>query len=761
MTIPQALELAVQRHQAGRLGEAEALYRQILAVDPKHADALHLLGVIAHQAGRHDLAVGWIRQSVGINPNNAAAFYNLGDACRALGRVNEAIFAYRQALQVTPNFPESQINLGNTLAATGRLDEAIAAFRCALELRPDYLEAHNNLGTALAEQGRFDEAIVSLKRTLELKPDYAEARNNLGNLFRGQGRLNEAIAEFQRALQIKPDLPDSHNNLGNALREQGHLHEAIAECRRAIELRPDYAEAHNNLGNALSDQGQRDEAIAAYRRALEYKQDYADAANNLGIALAEERRFDEAVTAYQKALQLRPSYADACNNLGSALRERGQLDEAIAAYRRAIQIKPDQPEAHSNLIYTLHFHPDDDRKMIVEEWRRWNQQFSHPLKPHIQPYANDRGEDRPLRIGYVSPDFRDHVVGRNLLPLFQHHDHRGFEILCYSGVVRPDKLTEEFRQRADQWRSTVGVRDEDLAEMIRRDRVDILVDLTQHLSRNRLPMFARKPAPVQVSFAGYPESTGLEAIEYRISDRYLEAGSPDEHTARKEKVRLIGSFWCYDPCGVEVKVSEAPVGRNGIVTFGCLNNFCKINDRTLILWARVLDRVKNSRLVMASPIGSHREQTLRILRNEGVDERRVEFQQFRSRRAYLELYHELDIVLDSAPYNGHTTNLDALWMGVPVVSLVGKVPVSRAGLSQLTNIGLPELAVHSEEDYVRIAAELADDIPRLAQLRATLRPRMEASPLMDAPQFARGIEAAFRSIWQEWLHRQSTGTEGL
>jgi len=364
------------------------------------------------------------------------------------------------------------------------------------------------------------------------------------------------------------------------------------------------------------------------------------------------------------------------------------------------------------------------------------------------PRARDRSHGRRLRVGYVSPDFREHVVGRNLLPLFECHDRRNFEILCYAGVVRPDNLTEKFRQSADVWRSTVGVGDDALADRIRQDGVDILVDLAQHMAGNRLPVFARRPAPVQVSFSGYPESTGLEAIEYRISDRYLEGTSADERAARKEHVCLIDSFWCYDPCGVEVEPNELPAGENGRVTFGCLNNFCKVNGPGLKLWARVLGTVADSRLVLLGRVGSHRQRTLDVLEKEGVDAQRVEFVDFRPRREYLELYHRLDIVLDTFPYNGHTTSLDALWMGAPVVSLAGETPVSRAGLSQLSNLGLPELVARSESEYVHIAEGLARDLPRLARLRSTLRDRMKNSVLMDAQRFTWQVEQAFREMWQ-------------
>jgi protein O-GlcNAc transferase len=291
--------------------------------------------------------------------------------------------------------------------------------------------------------------------------------------------------------------------------------------------------------------------------------------------------------------------------------------------------------------------------------------------------------------------------------------------------------------------------------MIRQDGVDILVDLTQHMAGNRLPMFARQPAPVQVSLAGYPESTGLEAIEYRISDRYLEGDAVAEGAGKKEQVCLIDSFYCYDPCGMEVDINPLPALESGTLTFGCLNHFRKINGRVLSLWAQVLGRRKEFRLIISSCAGSHRERTLEALAREGVEGRRVEFVDFRPRREYLELHHRLDIVLDTFPYNGGVTTCDALWMGVPVVSLAGETPVSRAGLSLLTNVGLPELVARSETEFVNIAEDLARDLLRLRELRATLRDRMKSSVLMDAPRFARNIEAAYRRIWQEWRHGKS------
>ena len=742
--------MALHHHEAGRLADAEALYRQILAVQPNHGDALHLLGVIAYQVYRNDMAADLIRQAIAARPTEPHYYVNLGNALVAQGCLSEAITAFRHALQLNPDYPDAHNNLGNALVVQGHLEEAIAAFRHALKVKPDFPDAHNNLGVALKNQGDLNEAIAAFRRALEIKPDYAEAHSNLGDALRERGQLDEAVAACRQAIQIKSDLPGAYNNLGNALREGGHLDEAIAACRRAIQLKPESPESHANLGNALKDLCRLDEAIAVFRRALELKPDFPQACNNLGNVLRERGQLDEAVALFRRALQIKPDFPDAHNNLGGALMDQGKVGEAIASYRHALQLRTEDAKFHSSLLYTLHFYPSRDDRMIVEERRRWNLKFNDPLKRLVLPYANDRSSERKLRIGYVSPDFRDHVIGRYLVPLFKSHDHENFEIFCYADVMRPDNVTEEFRQYSHQWRSTIGVGDEALVEMIRRDGVDILVDLTQHMAGNRLPMFVRKPAPVQVSFAGYPESTGLEAIENRISDKYLEGDSADAKAEGKERVCLIDSFWCYDPCGVQVDVTPLPALKRGAVTFGCLNNFCKVNELVLRLWAQVLGKMKDSSLIISSHAGVHRQRTLEALGSEGVKTHRVEFVDVRPRRKYLELYHRLDIALDTFPYNGGVTTCDALWMGVPVVSLAGETSVARAGLSVLTNLGFPELAAHSESEYVNIAESLARDLPRLAQLRSTLRNRMENSVLMDAPRFARNVEAAYRSMWKRW-----------
>ena len=683
LTIQQAFTLALRHHQAGQLQQAEKIYRQILGQEPRNADALHLLGVIAHQAGQNDRAVELIRQALALKPQYSEAYGNLGAALRGLGQLEAAIAACRQALALQPHDAVAHCNLGAALYDQGQGDAAIAAYRQALALNPNYPEAHYNLGVALMDQGQ----------------------------------LAAAIAAYRQAIALQPQNPVTHNNLGNALKDQGQLDAASAAFRKALALNPNYAEAHYNLGTALHVMGQLDAAIAAYRQAL----------------------------------ALQPHLPQAHNNLGNALKDQGQLDAAIAAYRQALALDPGNARTHSNLVYTLHFHPAYDAQTIVGELRRWNLRHAEPLRQFIQPHAHDRTPERRLRVGYVSPDFRDHVVGRNLMPLFKHMDREQFEVVCYADVAVPDHLTEEFRRRAAGFHVVSTLSDAALAERIRADGIDILVDLALHIAGNRLPVFARKPAPVQVTFAGYPGTTGLGAIDYRLTDPFLDPPEPgvDEMYAEKS-LRLPATFWCYDPLDdAPPAVSPLPALANGHVTFGCLNNFCKVNDGVLRLWAQVLAGVAGSRLVLLADEGSHRERTLVVLEGLGVSRQRVRFEAKRPRAEYLKLYQQIDLGLDTVPYNGHTTSLDSYFMGVPVVTLVGRTVVGRAGYSQLMNLGMPELIGRTEDQYMRIVGELASDLGRLASLRAALRGRMQASPLMDGAAFARGIEAAYRRMWRQ------------
>ena len=712
---------ALGEHHAGRLAEAEAGYREVLAKRPDHFQALRLLGVLAGQAGRPQVALELLTRATALNP---------GDL-------------------------EVRINLASILLATRNFGAAAAACRQALLLRPDYPPAHHFLGIALYGAGQVGAAVAQYQEALRLKPEYPEAWVNLGIALQARGTMDEAVAAYREAVRLNPTLAVAYYNLGNVFKATGRLSEAAAAYESSLRLDPHQAEACNNFGNVLQAREQFEEAIRLYREALQINPEHLEALNNLGNALHGAGRLDEARDSFARLVSLRPEFAAGHLGLGNCHRDQGQPEIAVAYYRRAVALDPGAAAVRSNLIYGLMFAPDADAATLLAEQLEWDRQHAQSLKPFIRVHSNDPSPDRRLRIGYVSPDFRDHVVGCNVLPLLREHDRVGFEIFCYSNVLVPDGLTERFRALADGWRDISGLSDLEAAETIRADRIDILVDLALHMGRNRLLTFAQKPAPVQVTFAGYPGGTGLEAMDYRLTDPFLDPPGLSEAAYREASVRLPHCFWCYDPVVMTfgmappLPVAPLPALNAGYVTFGFLGNFCKVNAAMLRVWARLLGSVPKSRLLLSAAEGSHRETVRDTFRRDGIGPERIDFVAHAPRGRYLLQYNRIDIGLDTIPYHGHTTSLDALWMGVPVVTLVGGTVVGRAGLSQLSNLGLTELVAKTPEEYVQVAAALAHDLPRLSHLRSTLRSRMAASPLQDAVAFTRGIEDAFRKMWRD------------
>jgi protein O-GlcNAc transferase len=750
LVIQQALASGLKHHEAGRLHEAETHYRQILAQDPNHAEALHLLGVLADQVGRHDVAVELIRRSIALDPRIPEPHSNLGNVLQSLGQLDEAIKSYQRALILNPDYADAHNNLGNAFAARGETDKAIACYQRSLLLRPDSADAHHNLGIASQTKGQIDNAIASYQRAVVLRPDFADAFISLGNASQAKGELDKAIAFFQRAMALRPDYPEPYVILGVALQEKGEWDQAMACHRRAIAIKPDLVEAQINLGNVLREKGELREAIACYERAATLKPDVAMIYNNAGVALQAAGRIDEAIASYQRALVLQPDLAQAHNNIGISYQAQGRIDEAIACFKRAVELKPDYTQADSNQLFALHLSPRYDSHAILQEHLRWNQYHALPQKKHIRPHTNDRTPDRQLRIGYVSADFREHVVGWNLLPLLKEHDPKSVEIFCYSDVRQPDAITEQIQLHAKGWRKIMGVSDDRVSETIRHDQIDILVDLAQHTIHNRLLVFARKPAPVQLTYLGYSSTTGMETMDYRLSDPDMDPPDIDLSCYREKTIRLPETYWCYQPGGPTPDVSPLPAMTTGYITFGCLNNFAKVSTEALDLWAVILRQVPRSRLLLHTKSGSQRQAATERFAHHGISADRLEFVGQHPWAEYIRQYNRIDIALDPFPYGGGITTCDSMYMGVPVVTLSGRTAVGRGGRSILSNVGLPELVAYDPPQYVSIAAELAADLPKLSQIRSTLRQRMQQSPLMDAPRFARNIESAYRQMWRAW-----------
>ncbi|OIQ85416.1 TPR repeat-containing protein YrrB [mine drainage metagenome] len=757
--------LAIEHHGAGRAVEAEACYRQALALDAEHGDTLHGLGILEWQAGRLEAAHRHLLDAVAANPDIWRYACTLGRFLAALGRNGEAVLAFARAKDLQPDSADVWLGYANALHATGRLGESISAYRQSSLLQPGNAEVFNNLGVALDAIGQRDDAIVAFQRGLKLRPDFVPLYNNLGNALLGKGLVDDAIAVFQRGLALDENSAKLWFNFANALATRGAGTDAIEAYRQAIAKDPGHDKALVNLGNTLRRRGELDAALLQYMRAIEQAPGFYDAYNNAGIVLLLMGRVDEAIAALERAMALEPDASVAHNNLGNAFKDAGRLDDAIACDRRAVELDPAHTEAHSNLVYTLCFHPGFDERAILAEAQRF---ASLHRPPGVRSAARRAGHDctpgRRLRIGYVSPDFRNHCQSLFTLPLLSNHDHQAFEIHCYAELARPDEISARLAACADVWRPTQGMNDAQLAQLIADDGIDILVDLTMHMANGRPMLFAHRPAPVQVAWLAYPGTTGLPEMDYRFTDPWLDPPAPDDDRHGDDRyteasVRLPDTFWCYDPLVSGLQPNALPALTAGYVTFGCLNNFCKVSDDTLRRWGAVMAGVPSSRLILLAAEGEHRQRVFDRLGSCGIAAERIGFVAYQPRAQYLQTYHRIDLCLDTLPYNGHTTSLDACWMGVPVVTQVGHTVVGRAGWSQLNNLGLAELAAFDDRAFVDIATRLATDLPRLGQLRQTLRARLEASPLMDGKRFASAIEAAYRQIWQNRCSMPAKGSD--
>jgi predicted O-linked N-acetylglucosamine transferase (SPINDLY family) len=676
------------------------------------------------------------------------------------GKTEEAAGHYRKAIEIDPADAEGHFNLGNTLKALKQPHAAIESYEKALRIGPESAHLHNNLGNALQGIARTDEAVTHYRKAIAIDPGYAQAHNNLGLALAKKGDPQNAAGHFRKAIQLRPDYAEAHNNLGNALREQGILGEAVIALRHAVELKPDSSEFHNNLGALLVESGELSEALEKIKQAIALDGNSAQAQNNLGGALQAQGRLSEAATAYKKAIAIDPEYAEAHSHLGVVLYRSGKLPEAIAAYRRALALKPDYRDARSSLLYSLHYRPALEPVAMLGEHRRFAERHAQPLARHIRPHTNAAEPERVLRVGYVSPDFREHSVAYFIEAILRAHDRAAFEIFCYANVTKPDAVTERLKGLGHRWCDIAYLSDEQVAGRIREDEVDILVDLTGHTGENCLLVFARKPAPVQISYLGYPNTTGLTTIDYRITDAWADPPGQTERFHTEELVRLPDGFLCYQPPQESPDVTGLPAKETGRITFASFNNASKVGAEVIALWSDILHAVPSARLIMKAPQLSDpgvRRYFESLFEQQRISPAQIELRgPILSSVEHLAMYQEVDIALDPFPYNGTTTSCEALWMGVPVIALAGKTHAARVGVSLLSSVGLPELIAQTPAAYVEQALALAGDLERLAALREGLRHKMQQSPLTHATRFTRSLESVYRGVWRKYCEELAT-----
>lgn len=747
-TLVEIFQAAVAQHQAGNLPQAEQLYRNVLEHEPHHVDALHMLGLLAHQLGRADVACEYIGRAVLVRPEFAEAHSNLGTMLQQLGRMDEAVASWQRALRLKPEMAEAHSNLGMALMERGQLEEAAASLRQAVRLKPGYAEAHNNLGNVLQQQKKYDEALAAYRTALELRPDYADALMNIGTTLQQQGKFAEAVDYGEQALRLRPDYAQARYNLALALLGQHRPLEAVVHLQRVVEQQPAPASACFSLALAYQESGNLAAAEPWYRRAIELKPDYAEAHHNLGFLLVLTGRPVAALTSLREAVRLRPDFAEAHNNVGLAQKDQGNIDEALAAFRRALRVKPDHIGAFNNLLLTSHYRTGVTLAELSRLHHTFEQQFAAPLRSTWRPHDVVRDPRRKLRVGLVSADFRFHPIGQFLIQAVENLP-REIELWCYSNWHQSDELTYRFKSVATAWRDVVKISDAELAEQVRADKIDILVDLAGHTAGNRLLAFARKPAPIQLTWIGYEGTTGLAAMDYILADRFA-IPERSEPSYSERVLRMPDCYICFDPPAAAPEVGPLPALESGHVTFGSFNNPAKITAQVMNVWADILRRVPEARLLLKYRGFDEPEMAEQVrgkFAERGVAGERLELQGWSPYDEMLAAYRRVDLALDPFPFAGGVTTCTALWMGVPVVTAPGDIFASRHSYSYLSNVGLTETIAENLQGYIRTASDLAQNLPRLAELRATLRPQMAASPLCDGKQFGRSLAAVLRDVW--------------
>jgi protein O-GlcNAc transferase len=828
--LERLLQQAVIHHQAGKVAEAERLYRSILSRQPGHPDANHNLGVLIAATGHAAAALPYFQAALQAKPNHGQFWLSCIDALIQVsqfeaarqmldigvqsGLRGPAMESLRNRLQhaasalasttsgagstnafgaanglkaettaepersgsgsegakgrkakraeirqqkrnrqkgINPDRVDAWFHLGQSHQARGAFAEAEGYYRDAIDIRPRFHQAHASLAEVLNQQGRFAEAEAHYRRAIEIEPDLVVAHNNLALILKQQGRFVEAEASCRRVIQLSPELAVAHNNLGTVLYQQGRVMESEFSCRRAVELEPKLAEAHNNLAMALNRGGRLEESEASCRRAIELKPELAAAHSNLANVLRKLNRPGEAEASCRRALELHPDFGDAYTNLGTALMDQGRLAEAAASFRKALQFLPDLPDAHQDFLFCLSHGGEIAPEALFNEHVHFADRFEAPLRHAWPRHRNSRDLERQLRVGFVSGDFREHSMAFFMEPVFAHLvNDAGLSLHAYSNCPVEDAVTSRLRSYIRNWNDVFPLADEMLAEKVRADGIDILVDLTGHTAHNRLLAFARKPAPIQCGWIGYLGTSGLKSIDYYLADRYfVPPGEFDRYFT--EKVVYLPAVAPFQPSSDAPDVGPLPALTSGRLTLGSFSRLSKLNPRVIALWSQLLRALPESQMLIGGMPRDGRYQVVgNWFQDEGIAVDRLHFHTRCDNRTYLALHNQVDFCLDPFPFTGATTTSHALWMGVPTLTLMGQTVAGRLGGALLHHVGLEDFVAHSADEFVEKGVYWAGNLESLAQLRAGMRERFLQSPIGQPAVVAQGLAESFRQMWRTW-----------
>ncbi|XP_066331172.1 probable UDP-N-acetylglucosamine--peptide N-acetylglucosaminyltransferase SPINDLY [Miscanthus floridulus] len=800
----EALRYANILQSRNKFTDAINLYNIVLEKEGTNVEALIGKGICLQAQNLPRQAIECFTEVVKIEPGNACALTHCGMVYKDEGHLVEAAEAYQKARTADPSYkPASELlaivltDLGTSLKLAGNTEEGIQKYCEALEVDNHYAPAYYNLGVVYSEMMQFEMALSCYEKAALERPLYAEAYCNMGVIYKNRGDLEAAIACYEKCLTISPNFEIAKNNmaialtdLGTKVKIEGDINQGVAYYKKALfynwhyadamynlgvaygemlnfemaivfyelalHFNPRCAEACNNLGVIYKDRDNLDKAVECYQMALSIKPLFAQSLNNLGVVYTVQGKMDSAASMIEKAIHANPTYAEAYNNLGVLYRDAGSITLAIHAYERCLQIDPDSRNAGQNRLLAMNYIDEGSDDKLYEAHREWGKRFMK-LYPQYTSWDNSEVADRPLIIGYLSPDYFTHSVSYFIEAPLTHHDYTNCKVVVYSGVVKADAKTLRFKdkvlKKGGLWRDIYGIDEKRVASLVREDKVDILVELTGHTANNKLGTMACRPAPIQVTWIGYPNTTGLPTIDYRISDSLADPPiTKQKHV--EELVRLPESFLCYTPSPEAGPICPTPAISNGFITFGSFNNLAKITPKVLQVWARILCAVPNSRLVVkCKPFCCEniRQKFLSTLEELGLESLRVDLLPLiHLNHDHMQAYSLMDISLDTFPYAGTTTTCESLYMGVPCVTMAGAVHAHNVGVSLLSKVGLGRLVAKTEDEYVSLALGLASDVNALQELRMSLRELMMKSPVCDGEKFTRGLEAAYRDMWRRY-----------
>ena len=665
------------------------------------------------------------------------------------GDLENAEKIYNEILMAVPDNPEIVHFLGIICWQRRDYDRAIELYKKVCASSPSNVQYHLEYAEILKGKQLFKEALSEYEKVLTTDPENTIALSETASICIKTGDLESALKSLEKILSIKPKYPKAYNDLGFIYLSREKYKEAIGCFQEALKLKNNYFEAYCYLGSAQSSLGQHIAAIDSYKQAIKINPDFFEAYYYLGTCLMELNNFDQAIDCFKSAIHLRPNDSQAIADLSLSKFAIGDLAEAEQGFRLALKQEGEQfARIWSNLLLCINYLPEYSPAQLYSEHKEYGKVFNIRAS-HSEHFANDRDPDRKIRIGYVSADFCDHAISRFILPVLAGHNKKDYGIYCYSNGIRNDATTARLKNFSDTWRDIHRFSDEQAVETIRTDGVDILVDLSGHTGKNRLSLFARKPAPIQASYLGYPNTTGLSAMDYYITDALVDPAGQDLFFTEK-LVRLEKCFCCYYPNQDSPRVSGLPAKEKGHITFGSLHSLSRLNYEVIDLWCQVLNAIPHSRLFIARNTlrGNVVDRLLSRFEKNGIDRERIDMRSKPPPTGYLAWFHEIDIALDTFPWSGHTTACEALWMGVPVVTLCGDRHAGRMVASILTNAGMEDWVTNSREEYCDRVIKAACDIEILGALRSGLRNRMLQSDLCNGKKFVEELEKAHRKMWK-------------